>query len=39
MIFGITVAMLLIFILSIAYIGLKDQFLEDLASRQLQDEK
>ncbi len=40
MIFGInSCRMLLTFISFVAYVGLKDQFLKDLASRQLQEEK
>lgn len=39
MIFGITVAVLLVFISFVAYVGLKDEFLGDLALRQLQDKK
>lgn len=39
MMFGITVVVFLGFISLVAYVGLKDQFLADLASRKSQDEK
>lgn len=39
MIFGITVAVFLGVISFVAYVGLKDQFLKDLAARKLQDKK
>lgn len=39
MIFGATVVVFITVISFVAYVGLKDQFLEDLAKEKLNDEK